>query len=82
VEPNQPPADLTVAALLATQPATIHVFLRRRMACVGCVFAPFETLQDAARAYDMPLDAFLDDLAGAIRRDTLRLHNKIHEEDV
>jgi hybrid cluster-associated redox disulfide protein len=48
------PADLAnmlVADVLAANPAAARVFIERRMGCVGCTFAPFETVADVARAY-------------------------------
>ncbi len=56
MKPDQPHPDQTVAELLANWPATIAVFLRRRMACVGCVMARFETLHEAAVSYHIPTD--------------------------
>jgi hybrid cluster-associated redox disulfide protein len=58
----------TIAEVLTQHPQLALVFFNHRMACVGCVFAPFETLQDAACAYDIPVDVFLDDLKNAIWR--------------
>lgn len=40
-----------VADVLAANPFTARVFIARRMGCVGCTFAPFETISEAARAY-------------------------------
>jgi hybrid cluster-associated redox disulfide protein len=55
-------ADARVEDVLKGRPELIPVFLRRRMACVGCVMAPFMTLEEAARAYRLPLDEFLREL--------------------
>jgi hybrid cluster-associated redox disulfide protein len=49
------PADLLDARLcdvLAT-PAAVRVLLDRRMHCVGCPFARFETVAEAAAIYGM-----------------------------
>jgi hybrid cluster-associated redox disulfide protein len=54
--------DLTVSEVLAARPAAARVFFERRMQCVGCAFARFETVAEVARAYG--LDA--DDLARAL----------------
>lgn len=40
-----------VADVLAASPESARVFIERRMGCVGCTFAPFETVSEAARAY-------------------------------
>lgn len=53
---------LTVAEVLARWPQTIPVFLRHRMACVGCAITPFETLAEVAAIYDLELSHFLSDL--------------------
>ncbi len=55
-----------VADLLLTWPEVIPVFLDRRMACVGCNMARFETLQDASRIYGINPEQFLADINRAI----------------
>lgn len=42
-----------VADVLAANPASARLFIERGMGCVGCPFAPFETVGEAARAYGM-----------------------------
>lgn len=59
-------AELTVAETLERWPQTIPVFLRRRMACVGCAITPFETLAEAAAIYSLELDGFLQELQDAV----------------
>lgn len=44
-------SEHTVEHTLTRFPSAARVFVRRGMACVGCVMAPFDTLLDAARAY-------------------------------
>ncbi len=58
---TQPPIRLswTVAETLTQCPASAGVFGRFRMACVGCVMAPFETLSEAAEAYGIDPQNFL-----------------------
>ncbi len=58
-------ADLTMAELMSGRPAVVPVLLRHGLACPGCVMAPFMTVREAAEAYGLALDAFLDDLAAA-----------------
>lgn len=43
--------DLTVQTVLDAWPSTREVFIRRRMACVGCDLAPFMTIAEAAVSY-------------------------------
>ena len=40
-----------VADVLAAEPAAARVFIDHRMACVGCTFAPFETVAEVAQTY-------------------------------
>jgi hybrid cluster-associated redox disulfide protein len=56
--------------VLAERPAAARVFIDRRMGCVGCAFAPFETVGEAARAYGIEpgeLAHALADGCGAVR---------------
>ena len=64
--------DLMVADVLACWPQTIAVFIRRRMACVGCPIAPFETLAEVAAIYELDLACFLHELEQAIGREERR----------
>ncbi|MCC6718213.1 MAG: DUF1858 domain-containing protein [Acetobacteraceae bacterium] len=57
--------DLTVNAIMCAWPATLRVFLRHRMGCVGCPIAPFHTVVDAAREYHIDLDMLLAELREA-----------------
>ena len=55
--------DEIVETFLRRRPQAVRVFLRHRMACPGCDLAPFETLEEVARIYRLPLEAFLRELA-------------------
>ena len=57
-------ARLTVAEVLRRWPETAMVFVRRRMACVGCPMARFESVADVAAIYGIPTA----DLVTALRR--------------
>lgn len=57
--------DLTVADVLARWPQTVPVFLRYRLACVGCSLCRFEQIADVAATYGLNLDRFLHDLRQA-----------------
>jgi hybrid cluster-associated redox disulfide protein len=59
-------ADLIIEEVLARWPETVPVFVRYRLACVGCAMAPFDCLADAAAIYDVPLDRFMHDLQQAV----------------
>ncbi len=58
-------AQMSVADLLRDWPQTIPVFLKHRMACVGCSMSSFETLKDAARIYGIAPDTFIRELQDA-----------------
>jgi hybrid cluster-associated redox disulfide protein len=65
-------ANNTIAELLATHPVAARVLIDRRMHCVGCDVAPFETIRDACAIYGVAIDEFLEDIRRAIatRKDT------------
>jgi hybrid cluster-associated redox disulfide protein len=54
--------NISVAELVDMWPQVIPVFVRHRMACVGCNMASFETLRDAAKIYGIPAEVFLKEL--------------------
>jgi hybrid cluster-associated redox disulfide protein len=66
MEQPQLAAHLIVADVLARWPQTIPVFMRHRMACVGCSIAPFETLAEVAAIYELDLNCFLNELKQTI----------------
>jgi hybrid cluster-associated redox disulfide protein len=66
MEHAQLTADLTVAEVIDRWPETIPVFFRYRMACVGCLMAPFETLASVVQIYGLDLDCFMDELRQTI----------------
>ena len=57
--------DLTLSQVMATWPATVAVFLRHRMLCVGCMVTPFHTIADACAEYHLSEDAFREQLRKA-----------------
>jgi hybrid cluster-associated redox disulfide protein len=59
-------ANFIVADLLARWPQVIPVFMHHRMVCVDCPIAPFETLAEAAAAYDLDVEDFLQELERCI----------------
>jgi hybrid cluster-associated redox disulfide protein len=60
-------ADLTVAEIMGLWPDTIPIFLRYRMACVGCPIASFETLVEVAAIYSLDLECLMNELRQTIR---------------
>ncbi|WP_417268189.1 DUF1858 domain-containing protein [Celeribacter baekdonensis] len=67
VDPDLTLRDLTLEDLMAQWPATIPVFLRHKMLCVGCLVTPFHTLQDACAEYRLDLVGFVVELEAAIK---------------
>lgn len=59
-------AKLIVADVLNCWQEAIPVFLRHRMACIGCPMSSFETLEGAAGVYGLNPADFLDELQAAI----------------
>jgi hybrid cluster-associated redox disulfide protein len=55
-------ADTIVEDLLTAFPGAARVFVRRRMHCVGCDMARFETVAEVCRIYNQPLDVVLEEL--------------------
>lgn len=53
-------AEMTVDELLSRYPETARVFVRHRMACVGCDGARFESFADVGMVYAQPLDVILE----------------------
>lgn len=57
---------VSVADILRQWPETARVFIRRGMACIGCVMAPFETLAEAADYYGIPPDVLRTEVESVI----------------
>ena len=57
-----PTSTMTVAEVLEMWPETVSVFQEFKTACVGCSMAPFDTMADVARIYDLDLSKILEAL--------------------
>lgn len=64
IDPN-----MTVDEIMRRWPATIRVFMRNRMLCIGCPIGVFHTAEDAARAHDLDEDRFVSELLAAVQSD-------------
>ncbi|MGD2078419.1 MAG: DUF1858 domain-containing protein [Chloroflexota bacterium] len=62
-----PTQEMTVAEVLETWPETVEVFQELKTACVGCAMAPFDTLSDVARIYELELEFVVESLHRAIQ---------------
>lgn len=54
--------EARIDQVLNEYPAAAQVFLNWGMHCVGCPIARFESIADACRIYQRPLDRFLTEL--------------------
>lgn len=54
--------NMTVERLLELWPRTARVFIDKRMACVGCPVAGFETIEEVAAIYEQDPEAFVQTL--------------------
>jgi hybrid cluster-associated redox disulfide protein len=59
---------MMVADVLAAGRETVRVFVDHRMGCVGCPFASFETLAEAAAAHAIDPASLVDALVNAGHR--------------
>jgi hybrid cluster-associated redox disulfide protein len=57
---SKPTGDMPVAEVLERWPETVPVFQVFKMACVGCAMAPFDTMADAARIYELDLSLLME----------------------
>ena len=62
-----PTSDMTVAEVLEYWPETVSVFQGFKTACVGCVMAPFDTMSDVARIYQLELSEIIEALHRAVK---------------
>lgn len=58
--------DALVSEVLDRWPETITIFLKHRMACVGCGMSGFETLISAAEIYGLQVDELIAELEASI----------------
>lgn len=58
--------ETNVDELLTRYPSAAPVFIRRRMGCVGCGMARFESLAEVCAAYAIPLEVFLAEIRLAV----------------
>jgi hybrid cluster-associated redox disulfide protein len=58
--------ETTVKEILDNYPDVTNVFLRRKMACVGCPAEEFASLKEVAKSYEINLQELIDELAAII----------------
>ncbi len=59
-------SELTVAELLKRWNQAAAVFVRFRMACVGCPMSAFETIETAATNYHIPPESLSAEIAACL----------------
>lgn len=48
--------------LLTDYPVLIPLFIKERLACIGCMMAKFETLRDLSQNYNVDLERFIAEI--------------------
>ena len=66
MDPTRPLAQTTIQEILDAYPQASSVFIRHRMACIGCALAPFCTLASAAQVYNVSLLSLITECQEAI----------------
>lgn len=61
--------DTIVDQIMRRQSATIRVFLRYRMRCIGCPLGPFHSVGYACAEYGLGRERFIEDLNAVIADD-------------
>ena len=69
---DTPEVDHSIDEILRRWPGAARALIRRGMACVGCVMAPFETIRDVARNYGIDEAALLRQMRSAARKQRSR----------
>lgn len=59
--------DMPVDEIMRRWPATIAVFVRRQMLCVGCPIGTFHTLTEACDEHELDEASFVAELIAAVR---------------
>lgn len=73
--------DMTVEQLLTAWPQTARVFLDRRMACVGCPVAAFETIEEVAAVYEQDPETLIAALKRCALEQGASGHAEVDESD-
>ncbi|MBB5692370.1 DUF1858 domain-containing protein [Muricoccus pecuniae] len=57
--------EMPVEQVMRDWPATVPVFVRRHMHCVGCAVSPFHSVAEASAEYRLSLPDLLAELKAA-----------------
>lgn len=55
-----------VSDVLNRHPSTIRVFIDHGMACIGCVIAPYHTIEEACAEYNLAVEKFMHEMTDAV----------------
>ena len=58
--------DMPVDTLMRNWPATVRVFMKHQMLCIGCPIGPFHTVTDACLAHGVVEESFVNELEEAV----------------
>jgi hybrid cluster-associated redox disulfide protein len=61
--------SMSVDEIMRRWPATIRVFIRNRMLCIGCPIGVFHSVRDACEAHNLDEEYFSRELLAAMRAD-------------
>lgn len=61
--------SMSVDEIMRRWPATIRVFIRNRMLCIGCPIGVFHSVRDAGEAHNLDEEYFSRELLAAMRAD-------------
>ena len=59
--------QLTISDILERWPEVIPIFIKNKMACVGCSLSDFMTLEDALEIYHLEKEPFIEQIKQAIQ---------------
>jgi len=60
--------EMTIGEVLRKYPETLPLFLNLGLHCISCPIAQGETIEQAAKAHNIDLDKFLQDLNKTIKK--------------
>lgn len=58
--------DLPITDMMRRWPETMSVLIAHDMLCVGCMFGPFHTIEDACAEYGIDPNSLLAELRAAV----------------
>ncbi|MCX6081969.1 MAG: hypothetical protein NTW32_20775 [Chloroflexi bacterium] len=60
----------TVAEILAYSPQIVRLFVEKHIDCAGCSMAPFCTVEEICKSYNLVVRDFIDEIQAALLIDT------------